>query len=253
MRLAGIAEQELRPAFEQLVIDAVVDISGGADAQRDRLLSGTGAGDHNFILFQAARRRPARHFVADCELRVVAVRLFFIKGDLLDAGIRLLNVKVVFALLGHPRKGRRLVFCEVKRRVYEIGLVELRRNAVDLGAELSVHICFVGHHAGSEQRLAALPADHDKDLAENADAVFIDDPEDHREHRLLPERQHDDRRRELALVVTDELFKEPDDIVRLALVEDVLAGLDALHDALIQHPDPLADDLRAVADPLIVS
>ena len=146
-----------------------------------------------------------------------------------------------------------MIFGKVKRRVHEIGLVELRRDAVDLGAKLAVHVCLVRHHTGGEQRLAAFPADHDKDLAENADAVFIDDPEDHREHRLLPERQRDARRRELAFVVPNELLKKADHVVCLALIKDVLAGLDALHDALIQHPDPLSDDLRAVADPLIVS
>ena len=36
------------------------------------------------------------------------------------------------------------------------------------------------------------------------------------------------------------------------LIKDKLAGFDAVHDLLIQHPDPFADDFGAVLDALII-
>ena len=86
----------------------------------------------------------------------------------------------------------------------------------------------------------------------DAQAVLIDDAEDQRKQRLLPDAQRDDLRCKCAFVVPDKLLKKADHLVCLVLIKDEFSGLNAVHDLFVQHPDPFSDDLSAVLDALII-
>ena len=69
---------------------------------------------------------------------------------------------------------------------------------------------------------------------------------------LVAAPQRSDRQHGTVAVEGVKVLKEADHVVRFSLVEEELSGFDALDNLLVEHPDPAADDFRAVTDPLIV-
>ena len=185
-RFAAVAIEKRGTALDQLVINALILIPGRGDHQRQRLLARAGAGDHDLVLLEPAVAGPAAALVADGELRVVAVGLFFVEGDLADGGIAFFDVQVILARAGAAGKGWLLIHGKLEGRIHQIGLIQLGSHAINLRAKLLLAVDHIQHDARGQQRFSALAAHDHEHLAEMAEAAFVYQAEDAGNGRFLP-------------------------------------------------------------------
>ena len=250
----AVSLQHSRGALEEFIVDALVDITGGADGHHERLLPRSCAGYHDFVLFEASVSRPRCNLVRDRELWVISVRSLLAECDLLYRAVALGDIQVTDATaLPCPGcKCRRMVHRELEGRIDQITLVELRRYAVDLLTVLALGVNHVRHDGGGQQGLAALASDDHQHLAELSVPLRIHDTEDAGDGSLLPQRELQETRSQASLVMPDKGLNEADGRVRLALVEYVGAVLNSVDNLLIKKTDPPSNDDGAVHYALIV-
>ena len=164
----------------------------------------------------------------------------------------MLNIQIRLPLLCPGSECRSHVFCKFKSGIHQIGLVQLRSDAVDLAAELSVQISLICHDARRDQRLPHFSTEDNEDLSELSVPGLVHDAEDAADHGLLVQIQLQQLAAQLALVVPDVVLDEPDCPVRFLLVEVIGAVFDAVDDDLVQQTDPDADKFGAVPDRLVI-
>ena len=160
--LVRVPEEKPRRAFHQLIIDAVVLISGSSHGQQQRVSgSCTHARLHDFIHFQPPIAGPRRHLVAEAQRWIEAIRRLRLECDALHDRIDSGDLYLRLAAAPDLRKHRliirfsvvfvalvaafffRLVFrIELDhlpgRIVDDVRLFQLRSHAVDLRAVAAI-------------------------------------------------------------------------------------------------------------------
>ena len=145
-----------------------------------------------------------------------------------------------------------MVHIELQRRIRQVRLCQLWCQEVYFRSELPGSVSKVCFNAGGDQRLSALPADHQDALRELTDSFSVDDAEHQAQRSLLPQAQLDPVRSEFSFVMVAVFFNETDCRVRPSLVEEPPFVFKPVYDYLIQHLDPFSDGNAAVLDLLVV-
>ena len=210
-----------------------------------------GAFQH-LVHLQASIALPARHLVSHTERDVQAIRLLCVERQRLGCGVGFGDVDIRPSLLCVLRKLRILVEHLEERIVAQASLFQLRCGEVDPSTVLTIEERTVAGDRRRQQGLSVLSPHDDERFSELPVPVCIEDPEQHRHQRPLPEFKVDQVRGKLALVVSAEVLDEPDSRPRLLGRKKERAFFQPFHDVLIPQPHPFPDNDRTVLDCLII-